>query len=85
MSSKGKPRNRTVGRAKTRRRSGDFDSEFDLHDTLGRETRHSGILHHQRETAWQGIYASRKCKSGHRSHCDLCDPGVTVLPHSVPR
>jgi hypothetical protein len=65
-------------------RQGLFNSEFDLHDTLGCKARRSGTLHHQRETAWQRVYASRECQSGHRRHLDLCDPSVTELPHSAP-
>lgn len=38
MSSKGKPRGRTAGRAKARRPVRDFDSEFDLVQNNGRVT-----------------------------------------------
>ncbi|MGH8099841.1 MAG: hypothetical protein ACREIW_00990 [Chthoniobacterales bacterium] len=38
MSSKGRPRSRTAGRAKTRRQARDFDSEFDLVQNNGRVT-----------------------------------------------
>src|SRR5262249_11110969 len=65
-------------------RQGLFDSEFHLHDTLRWKARSSGALHHQRETAWQGVYASREGNSGHRRHRDLCDAGMTARPHSAP-
>lgn len=38
MSSKGKPKSRTAGRSRTRRRVLDFDSEFDLVQNNGRVT-----------------------------------------------